>query len=235
LRYGTTEIITPLEVQMAKVLVYYPFKLNAWYGKSVTFTLNKQKHDIDFCSENLAPFEKTLAFQKVAFDRDNKVYIVGHSGSGEDNLYSEPSKSGNEESIHYTDLARKISDYTRQDATVVGAAMHAKLKILACQSGARSFDFGKAVCDFFGRPVPTAFLSFAQKLWNELYHKYGFRCVCHAYTKGVLWNINKQGVGDVVTGVKVPKDLNPAGNRFFYDEDGDLQRAQGCRIVVVAT
>ncbi len=214
---------------MAKVLVYYPFKMNAWFGKAVTFTLNSQKYEIQYCTENRSEAEKILAFQSVILDPHNKLYIVGHCAAGEDEMASEPEASGTEESKTYTELARKITTY----AVGAGDAVLATIKVLACESGAALFGAApvKAVYEFFGEPVPKRFLSFAQKLWDELYYQYGFRCPCHAYTRSVFWEINKQTVGETVVGVKQPT----RGHRYFIDDDDVEQRAKACRIVVVAT
>ena len=49
---------------MAKVLVYYPFKMNAWFGKAVTFTLNSQKYQNSvFASKIEARLKRSWPFK----------------------------------------------------------------------------------------------------------------------------------------------------------------------------
>lgn len=222
---------------MANVLVYYPFAKSPWFGKSVEFTLNSQKHNIEYLTESPGRSlgEKFEAFAKIAFDPQNRLYIVGHCGAGENDLYSEPSISGDEDSIDYTDLARKIVTYTG------GSPVLATIKVLACESGAATFGAApvKAIYDFFGKPVPKEFLSFAQKLWDELYYEYGFRGTCHAYTRSVYWEIYTERTGDTIRAVRPPEerkagDPPSSGHRWFIDDD-DFKRAKECRVNVVAT
>jgi hypothetical protein len=220
---------------MAGVLVYYPFKTEAWFGKSVTFTI-KEKHAVSYCSENFSNQQIKSDFERVAIASTNKVYIVGHCSAGEDDLYSqkEDGEDGKEESIGFAALAKRLSDYTGQGITNVGQRMRATIKILACESGAASFEAG--AYKFFGNPVPRTFLSFAQKLWDELYYRYGFRCTCQAYTKLLFWYTNKVLYsGEKKFKAAKPTIVDDPTGRFVEDFFGNLEKAQGHRIDLLAT
>jgi hypothetical protein len=215
---------------MARVLVYYPFKLNAWYAKAFALTLNSQKHTIDYVTENWATHEKERAFHNVVFVPENKLYIIGHCGAGEDKLYSEPSPNGKDESITYSALADNIDSYTGSTPPL------ATIKIAACDSAAAPFAAApvKAASDFFGVPVPKGFLSFAQKFWDELYYEHDFKnCTCQAYTRVIQWSQNtvknKDGSVSGSSGVRAPSRTH----RWFIDEDGVEKRSKQCRINIV--
>ena len=130
--------VTFWEVQMAEVLVYYPFRKNAWFGKSVTFTLNEAKHTIHYVSENYSEHEIVTEFQKAAPDPKNKIYIAGHCARGEAKLYSE----GGEEFLSPGDLAGRVSKYMKADKT------KATIKILACAAGAEDEAEAEAEADY---------------------------------------------------------------------------------------
>jgi hypothetical protein len=229
------------EISMKKVLVYYPFTMAGWFGKSAMYTFEKAKYEIKYCSENNTDSEKRFAFQSVVFDGDSKLYIVGHCGAGEDQLYSQ-STSNTEESITYADLAAKVATYSVPGQTAPGKKTVAlrelgnqvctTIKVLACESGAAPFGAARAVFQLLGTPVPSGLLSFAQKFWNELHNRWGFNnCTCHAYTRSLFWNMNLQTCGETISGVKELKEQKDR-HRFFVDDSGELQRAAGCIIVL---
>jgi hypothetical protein len=218
---------------MPRVLVYYPFKDNVWFGQSVVWTLNSKKyklsHDIDvneivYVNENRGD-DCIKEFPRVIDSPQNKIYIVGHCQCGAGSLAGE----GETEEITYEELAEKVAKYA------AGKPVHAIIKILACESGADAEVNSPEGLAMLGSTVPVTFLSFAQQFWNELKGKHAnfVAPYCHAYTQVLWWeqNIktNPGGGGQFAT-----KPNPPAPHRFFIDEGGKKQRAKLCRIAIFA-